>query len=87
MNCKEVAELVSQSLDRPLTLRQRLCIRYHLWKCEWCVCYKKQLQHLKECLGQFEQGVCDGSVQPHCALSDQAKARIKKILCERDPSE
>ena len=35
-NCREVTRLVSESLDRNMTLGERIGIKMHLWMCKLC---------------------------------------------------
>ena len=43
LNCKQNAELLSQSLDRPVTLREKVAMRMHLMMCRGCRNFEKQL--------------------------------------------
>jgi predicted anti-sigma-YlaC factor YlaD len=48
MNCHEVTELISQSLDRALTLRERVTLGIHQTMCSGCRNFEKQLKMLRE---------------------------------------
>lgn len=47
LNCKENSELLSQALDRPVTLRERLAMRLHLMMCRGCRNFEKQLAFIR----------------------------------------
>lgn len=36
MNCRQATELLSQSLDRPLTFQEKMKLRFHLVICSGC---------------------------------------------------
>lgn len=73
LNCREASQLISQSLDRPLSWSERWQLKIHLWMCNACRRFKKQLnqlkQHLKMLMQQTEH---DESIQ----LSQAAKQAI-----------
>lgn len=54
LNCKENSELVSQALDRPLGLRERLAMRLHLMMCRGCRNFEKQLAFLRKAARQLQ---------------------------------
>ncbi len=43
LNCKQNTELLSQSLDRPITFREKVAMRMHLIMCRGCRNFEKQL--------------------------------------------
>lgn len=47
LTCKQVSELISQSLDRRLGLIERLRLHLHLKACESCVNFRKQMSFLR----------------------------------------
>ena len=47
LDCKEVTRLVSQGLDRDLSLGERTALRLHLAICEGCRNVSKQLAFLR----------------------------------------
>lgn len=44
--CKETSELLSESMDRPLTWQERWAIRLHLLMCRHCSRFKRHLHFL-----------------------------------------
>jgi len=46
LNCKQASKLVSQSLDRPLSWAERCQLRLHLFICNPCRRFAKQLKLL-----------------------------------------
>ena len=46
LNCKQISQLISQSLDRKLTLRERFALKLHLFICNKCKQFSQHLQTL-----------------------------------------
>ncbi|HZT59107.1 MAG TPA: hypothetical protein VFA21_10815 [Pyrinomonadaceae bacterium] len=78
--CRQTVELISQSLERPLTLRERVATRIHLWVCIWCVRYLEQLQLMRDTLGARSKQVSDDASPDGDSLSAQARERMKRAL-------
>jgi hypothetical protein len=47
LNCKEVTELCSQELDRPLRMGERMSLGTHLLMCTGCTNFRKQIKALR----------------------------------------
>jgi hypothetical protein len=77
INCKEASKLISQSLDRQLTLRERFSLKLHLMICEFCRQFSQHLQAMRVALRQMV-----GSIENNDSieLPSTAKARIANIL-------
>lgn len=77
-SCKEIVHIISASLDRPLTLRERALMKIHLFACKPCVRYLDQSTFLSRALrvmDEQEKGeLFSGS------LSDGSRARIKAAM-------
>jgi|CXWL01.1.fsa_nt_gi hypothetical protein len=80
LSCKEVSRLVSESLDRKLSLWQRMQLWMHLMMCGMCSRFRKQtlLLHAaaKRYLGIVEELESDSRDQ----LGTDARERIKQSL-------
>ena len=48
LDCKHNTELLSQSYDRPITLRERMAMRLHLLMCRGCRNFEKQLAFIRK---------------------------------------
>ncbi|HEX8179167.1 MAG TPA: hypothetical protein VF525_06435 [Pyrinomonadaceae bacterium] len=77
--CKQMTVLMSESLERPLTLAERVQLRLHLWVCIWCVWYLEQLQLLRATMRARPEAADDSAASP-LRLSPDARERIKRAL-------
>lgn len=80
--CKQMAPVMSESLERPLTLRERVMLKLHLWVCVWCVWYLENLRTMREALrarGAREEEAA-GDVDSAVKLSEEARERIRRTL-------
>jgi Putative zinc-finger len=53
LSCKEVTRMVSQGLDRRLGVFERLRLRVHLWICDGCTNFKKQMDFLRQAVARL----------------------------------
>jgi predicted anti-sigma-YlaC factor YlaD len=79
LSCEEVTQLVSESLDRELSLRQRVSTKMHLMMCRLCSRYNKQLAGLREAFRLHAMREEDIEIYP-ASLSSEARQRIKQAL-------
>jgi len=81
--CRQMVAVMSESMERPLSLRERTMLRLHLWVCAWCAWYLEQLHVLRDTLrlraAQMDEADSDAAHQ----LSHEACARIKRTLANR----
>ena len=78
--CKEVTQMVSESLDRNLPLRQRMGIRLHLFMCKLCSRFRKQLLMLREAV-RLQDRYVEDSKHPF-TLNPNTRERIKRSLID-----
>lgn len=79
LDCRHATLLVSQSMERRLTLRQRLALRLHLMMCDACTQFRKQVRLLRIAVAQWGRKVeNDGTL----ALSLQARDRIALAMAQ-----
>lgn len=74
LNCKQMVDLVSQSLDTSLPWWKRLEMKMHLLICKTCHRYLQQMQFIHRMARTID------SHNGHIKLSQQAKDRIKQSL-------
>ena len=53
LNCRQAAELMSQRQDRRLTRWERFGLRLHLWVCQGCRQFERQLAFLRAACGAW----------------------------------
>ena len=75
--CKQTVEIISQSMERPLTLRERVLLKLHLWVCMWCLWYMEHLQLMRDALRVQENENDEASTT---RLSDEARETIRRSL-------
>lgn len=77
-SCKEIVHIISASLDRPLTLREKFLMKIHLFACKPCVRYLDQSAFVSTAIKIMDEGekldLFAGT------LSDSARSRIKSAL-------
>lgn len=74
LNCRDVARIVSDSMDHPLPLTQKLKVRIHLAMCKYCARFAKQMHFLRK--------ICQEQAEPpsDAALPDEARHRIHQAV-------
>lgn len=77
LTCKQASQLISQSLDRPLSWSDRMQLRFHLFICDACTRFNRQLNQLRAAVQRIRHDTeNDGSIQ----LPLDAKARISSEI-------
>ncbi len=85
LSCRQVSELVSQSLERKLSLRQRFSLRIHLSMCTLCAGFRRQLLLLREAAHHEAQRLEEDTPLPGSPqLSREAGERMKRALESQD---
>jgi hypothetical protein len=78
--CKRAAELISLSLETPLTWRQRLALSFHLAFCSMCRRFLRQSRLVQQAGPDADRRQ---EALGEAALSREARERIKRALRER----
>jgi hypothetical protein len=80
--CQQTVETISQSMERPLSLRERINLKLHLWICAWCQWYLEHLQIIRATARakadeppEFTSGA---------SLSNEARERIRRRLTNQN---
>jgi hypothetical protein len=74
--CRELAPLMSQSLERPLSWRKSVTLKLHLLTCALCTRYMEQLGFLRETVQlKTKQNEDNGP-----KLSAEAHTRLQRAL-------
>lgn len=78
--CKQIVKVISESMERKLSLRERITVKLHLWICLWCVWYLEHLNLMRDTIrtkASQEPNLKSSSLPP---LSAEARERIKLSL-------
>jgi len=79
-HCKNIAPLVSQSMDRRLSTTERWKIKFHLALCEFCrqIRYPEQLETIRNLAKSLNKE--NPEIFNESQLPSSAKERMKKLL-------
>ena len=80
--CQQTVEQISQSMERSLSIRERIRLKLHLWICVWCQWYFEQLHIMR----QTARAKADESADliSGRGLSDEARERIRRRLTNQN---
>ena len=76
--CDYMTGIFSDALERPLTLREKITAKLHLFTCDACQRYVKQIEFMHENLQSKDE--TDVPEKPSAMLSTDARERIKATL-------
>jgi hypothetical protein len=82
LTCKDASRLISEGQDRPLRLRERWGLRLHLWICDNCRRFERQIHVLRRALHKLAQDAESDARGPD--LSPEARERILTALAGQD---
>lgn len=80
LTCREVARLISESLDEELPFRQRLSMRLHLLMCSLCSRFRRQMLFVRQAVHAFAEAAERNELPAHVRLSPAARERIQRAL-------
>jgi predicted anti-sigma-YlaC factor YlaD len=64
LTCRQVAEVCSTEMDRPLSLSERFALHSHLLMCSGCRNYREQLSLLRQAMRFYGQGQAASTDDP-----------------------
>lgn len=77
IDCKQASQLISKSLDRPLSWRERLEVRFHLLICQYCKRFSQQLLTMRKALSRLSQSIENN---PDIRLPSETKSKIASSI-------
>ena len=57
LDCRQASQLISKSLDRRLSWRERLEIRFHLFICKYCKRFSQQSTTMCTAINRMSQSI------------------------------
>ena len=80
LSCKDVTQLISESMDHSLPFGKRVGVRLHLLICRFCARYERQLLLIRETVRRLA-ATGEKPGEPHGGtLSAEARERIRIAL-------
>jgi hypothetical protein len=80
LSCKDVTQLISESMDHSLPLGKRIGVRIHLLMCRFCARYEKQLLLIRDTVRHLVAGGDKPEYPSGETLSEETRARIRQSL-------
>jgi predicted anti-sigma-YlaC factor YlaD len=81
ISCEDLTQFVSESMDRKLSLRQRIGVRVHLSMCTFCRRFKEQVSFMRELVDLYKTAVeNDYAIDDQVTLSVEFRENVKKLL-------
>lgn len=56
LNCHDATQLMSQAQERPLSLMERMSLKFHLSMCKGCSNFKDQMKVLRTMTRSYAKG-------------------------------
>ena len=80
--CQQTVETISQSMERPLTLEERIKLKVHFWICVWCQWYMEHLLLVRDASRAQADKAPD--LMSTATLSNEARERIRRRLTNQN---
>lgn len=82
LSCREASRLISESLDRELTRRERWSLRIHTLLCTACRSFARQTSMIREAIANMPDALRETFSDGAARLSAERRAQIKRLLAE-----
>lgn len=79
MSCRKMTQLISKSMDEPLSFRERFMLRLHTITCGACRRYRSQLESMRNAIQRMTP---DQTGEPGQSLPSDSRQRIADALRE-----
>ena len=83
LSCKDVTQLISESMDHSLPLGKRIGVRIHLLMCRFCERYERQLLLIRETVKHLVAAQDKPEDPSGEILSEETRERIRQSLRSR----
>ncbi len=83
-SCCKAARLLSESMERKLSLWERMLLKFHLAMCRMCRGFSAELVQLREAARRHAMQLEEGTADAEVTLSAEARLRIQKALQSQD---
>ncbi len=83
ISCKKASHLISEGMDRPLTLGESFSLKIHLMMCKACTQVLKQLRGIRILMRAYRKYLFSKKTKSS-SLSPKTKDRIKQAIASSD---
>lgn len=80
LRCGGITQRISESLDHPLSLKERLQVHIHLLGCEFCERYRRQILAIRRIIRLQIEKSQQETIPEDGRLSEEARRRIKEAM-------
>ena len=80
--CQQTVETISQSMERPLTVGERIKLKVHFWICVWCQWYMEHLHLIRDTSRAHAAQTSEPMTS--ATLSNEARERIRRRLTNQE---
>ena len=77
LTCKKTSRLISEGQERQLSMKERINLRLHLWMCNNCRRFEKQIVTMRKIM---HREWTQGTPQTNNQLPSEAQERIRQTL-------
>jgi len=84
ISCREASRLISEKLDRKLSLNERVMLKMHVTMCSVCKHVQYQLEALRKVISSKAQSQETTSSSEGPPLSESSKEHMKSLLREKN---
>lgn len=84
ITCKQASQIISQSLDKPLSRSEHIKLKFHLFICKACTRFNQQLRMLSDAVKRIRY---DTENDNTIRLPVEAKVRIINTIETKDHSQ
>ena len=81
-SCRHASRLISEQLDHPLALSEKVMLQIHLAMCTNCVFFGRQIRALKNIIGTHAEPEDELPSPYTTSLSSEVQERIKTMMRE-----
>ncbi len=82
LSCREASRLISASLDRDLSRRERWSLRMHTLLCTACQRFAQQTKMIREAVANMPDALREHWPDSTLELSAERRTQIKRLLFE-----
>lgn len=83
ISCQKASHLISEGMDRPLTLKETISLKMHLIMCKACTQVLKQLKGIRILIRAYRKYLFSKST-PSAILNQSTKNKIKKAIASNE---